>query len=106
MAQEINSKNDWRLDEKKSIEGGILYLNYLSQYWNKTEKEDILSDVFKQDIPKTDILLASYNSGAYRVKKSILKNRKDWLFDDSLHEARKYVMNIKSYCYSFRGGNK
>jgi hypothetical protein len=106
ITREINSKNDWRLDEKKSIEGGILYLNYLNQYWKTTEKVNILADVFDMDIPKTDILLASYNSGAFRVKKSILKNRKDWLFDDSLHEARKYVMNIKSYCYSFHGGNR
>jgi hypothetical protein len=105
LTKEINSTNDWRLDQKKSIEGGILYLNYLNQYWKKTEKKDILANVFDLDIPKTDILLASYNSGAYRVKKSIIKNRKDWLFDESLHEARKYVMNIKSYCYSFRSRN-
>ena len=69
------------------------------------EKKEILSDAFADDIPTTDILLASYNSGAYRVKKSIIKNKKEWLFDDSLHEARKYVMNIKSYCYSFDQGN-
>lgn len=104
-SNEINSKNDWRLDQKKSIEGGILYLNYLNDYWGTPEKQEILSEVFSQDIPKTDILLASYNSGAYRVKKSIMKNKKDWLFDDSLNEARKYVMNIKSYCYAFNQGN-
>ena len=105
VSNEINSQNDWRLDEKRSIEGGILYLNYLNEYWMTPEKTEILSDAFANDIPKTDILLASYNSGAYRVKKSILKNKKDWLFDESLTEARKYVMNIKSYCYSFNKGN-
>lgn len=106
ITREINSTNDWRMDEKKSIEGGILYLNYLNQYWKTSEKIDILADVFDLDIPKTDILLASYNSGAFRVKKSIMKNRKDWLFDESLYEARKYVMNIKSYCYSFHSRDK
>ena len=105
VSNEINSRNDWRLDEQRSIEGGILYLNYLNEYWMTPEKKEILSDAFADDIPTTDILLASYNSGAYRVKKSIIKNKKEWLFDDSLHEARKYVMNIKSYCYSFDQGN-
>ena len=61
--------------------------------------------MFKKEIPTTDILLASYNSGAYRVKKSIIKNKEEWLFDKSLNEARKYVMNIKSYCHSFKGVN-
>lgn len=105
-SNEINSKNDWRLDQAKSIEGGILYLNYLNEYWGTPEKREILSEAFSNDIPTTDILLASYNSGAYRVKKSIMKNKKDWLFDDSLNEARKYVMNIKSYCYAFNQGNE
>lgn len=102
----INKKNDWRLDQEKSIEGGILYLNYLNQYWDSPEKMEILGAVFEDEIPKTDILLASYNSGAFRVKKSILKNKKDWLFDQSLNEARKYVMNIKSYCYAFNQGEE
>lgn len=106
LANEINRQNDWRMDQNKSIEGGILYLNYLNEYWMTPEKREILADVFETDIPTTDILLASYNSGAYRVKKSIMKNKKDWLFDENLNEARKYVMNIKSYCYSFNQGNE
>lgn len=97
----INENNDWRLNQEKSIEGGILYLEYLDQYWSTPEKKEILTTTFNEDIPRLDILLASYNSGAYRVKKALLKNRKEWLFDDSLDEARKYVMNIKSYCYAF-----
>lgn len=102
----ITQKNDWRLNQEKSIEGGILYLNYLSRYWANQEKRALLQTVFNQDIPMTDILLASYNSGAYRVRKAIEKNKKNWLFDENLNEARKYVMNIKSYCYSFhQGGN-
>lgn len=97
----INKNNDWRLDNKKSIEGGVLYLNYLNSYWTTPEKKELLKAIFKEDIPVTDIMLASYNSGAFRVKKSLKRNKKDWLFDRSLNEARKYVMNIKSYCYAF-----
>ena len=97
----INSINDWRLDPKKSIEGGIVYLQYLENYWASPDKKEILNHVFNQEVPMTDILLASYNSGAFRVKNSILEHKKNWLFDDELNEARKYVMNIKSYCHSF-----
>ncbi len=102
--QLIHSGNDWRLDQSKSIEGGIIYLDYLARYWENQEKQKLLSRVFKQDVPMTDILLASYNSGAYRVRKAIERNEKEWLFDETLNEARKYVMNIKSYCYSFNQG--
>jgi hypothetical protein len=102
----INEKNDWRLDNTKSIEGGVIYLNYINNYWSSPEKLEILSDVFNEDVPSTDIILASYNSGAYRVKKSIMRNRENWLFDQSLNEARKYVMNIKSYCYAFNQEKK
>ena len=97
----INAKNDWRLDTGKSIEGGILYLDYIKSYWSTPDKQDILASTFFQRIPEVDILLASYNSGAYRVKKSIIDNGEQWLFDKKLKEARKYVMKIKSYCYAF-----
>ena len=102
----INPNNDWRLDQKKSIEGGILYMKYLVSYWNAPKKRKLLSHTFKNDIPTVEILLASYNSGAYRVKKSITNGQQDWLFDQSLKEARKYVMNIKSYCYAFTKGRE
>lgn len=104
--REISSINDWRMDEEKSIEGGILYLEYLNEYWSTPEKVALLDTVFDKEIPKTDIILASYNSGAYRVKKSLIKNKKDWLFDDNLNEARKYVMRIKSYCHAFNKENQ
>ena len=99
--EKITPYNDWRLDPQKSIEGGIVYLQYLENYWNTPDKQKILEQSFASNIPRTDIILASYNSGAARVKQSILKNDKDWLFDKSLNEARNYVMNIKSYCYAF-----
>lgn len=100
----INAKNDWRLDPKKSIEGGLIYLDYIKNYWSTPDKKQILLSTFKNEVPRLDIYLASYNSGAYRVKKSLLENGKDWLFDNELNEARKYIMNIKSYCYAFKEG--
>ncbi|MDP7319354.1 MAG: transglycosylase SLT domain-containing protein [Bacteriovoracaceae bacterium] len=103
----INRHNDWRLDINKSIEGGLLYMEYLNSYWSTPVKEELLQRTFQNEpIPRTDILLASYNSGPYRVSKALAKNQKEWLFSASLSEARKYVMNIKSYCYSFKQGSQ
>lgn len=100
LAGNINSKNDWRLDRLKSLEGGAIYLNLLEEYWKKEDAQGALK-VFNDRPPLTDILLASYNSGAYRVKKSILRQKQNWLKSNELNEARKYVMNIKSFCYAF-----
>lgn len=97
----INKKNDWRLDEGKSIEGGLVYLNYLKRYWSSPRSKKILKTVFDNNIPTNDIILASYNSGAARVKQNILKRKQDWLTGRKLKEARKYVMNINSYCWKF-----
>ena len=101
LARKINHKTDWRLDTHKSIEGGIIYLKELKKYWTKKSSVKLLNQTFKRDIPWTDILLASYNSGAYRVKKSIKRNKRSWLQDQELQEAKKYVKNIKSYCHAF-----
>jgi soluble lytic murein transglycosylase-like protein len=102
----INENNDWRLNPNRSIEGGIIYLDYLTSYWKTPDKQEILHKAFEENIPEVDILLASYNSGAYRVKKSIQENGTEWLTKKNLHEARKYVMNIKSYCFSFNQGSQ
>ena len=100
----MNPKNEWRLDPEKSIEGGVIYLEYLENYWSSPEKSQLLKQTFNDVIPMTDILLASYNSGAYRVKTAIQSKGKEWLLAKELLEARKYVMNIKSYCYAFNPG--
>lgn len=104
LTGKINKDMDWRLDRLKSLEGGSLYLNILRDYWEKGQALRALK-VFKHP-PMTDILLASYNSGAYRVKRSILRNKHNWLKSRELREARKYVMNIKSYCYAFSAKEK
>lgn len=98
---QINAQTDWRLDKEKSLEGGILFIKRLKQYWSQKKTVSLLKKVFKNNIPWTDIILASYNSGAYRVKKSIKRNHKSWLEDSGLKEAKKYVRKIRSYCYAF-----
>lgn len=100
LTKSITAKDDWRLDRLKNLEGGSVYLNFLSEYWQRAETQAML-EVFESGPPMTDILLASYNSGAYRVKKSILRNKQDWLKSKELTEARRYVMNVKSYCHAF-----
>lgn len=100
LSRKINSDNDWRLDKQKSLEGGALYLNLLTRYWDGPGAVSALAP-FGEKVPMTDIILASYNSGAYRVKKALISKKADWLKSGSLKEARKYVMNIKSYCHAF-----
>lgn len=98
---DINSKNDWRLDRYKSLEGGAIFLKQLSNYWESKKSTRFLNKHFKS-IPKTDIILASYNSGANRVRRNIGKHKANWIWSKELNEARKYVMNIKSYCHQFK----
>lgn len=97
--QEISRNQDWRLDPKQAIEGGALYLNYLINYWNLEENKALLSST--PHTARTDVILASYNSGAARVKSKIKLNGEYWLEDDELKEAFKYVNSVVSYCYHF-----
>ena len=94
----INKNNDWRLDKKKSIKGAIAYLEYLEKYWQKTQRNN---DIQLDANLETDLILASYNSGAARVKNAYLKDNENWYNRKDLKEAKKYFRKIKSYCYSF-----
>jgi hypothetical protein len=96
----INEKNDWRLNEKQSLRGGAIYLGHLVNYWNNEYNKDFLDKNLKAH-KTTDIVLASYNSGASRVKRNIGKHKDKWIWSNELGEARKYVNNIKSYCHQF-----
>jgi hypothetical protein len=91
---QANSKNEWRLNEDLSIEGGIRYLNYLEDYWSRSK--DLM--VYAR---QEDIILASYNSGPARVKRAITRYGVEWKKSPELSEARKYVGKVKSYCYHF-----
>ncbi|MBY0554722.1 lytic transglycosylase domain-containing protein [bacterium] len=97
--QEISRQQDWRLDPQLAIEGGALYLNYLMNYWSVEENKALLNSTPHAD--RTGVILASYNSGAARVKSKIKSNGEYWLEDDELKEAFKYVNSVVSYCYHF-----
>lgn len=97
--QEISRRQDWRLDPEQAIEGGALYMNYLIDYWNLTENKNILMENAKAD--RTEVILASYNSGAARVKNKMKADGEYWLDNDELKEAFKYVNSVMSYCYHF-----
>lgn len=105
MMGELNKSNEWRLDQEKSIIGGIEYLRYLETYWTQPKNWKILeksftSEQIDQDL-LTKIILASYHSGAYRVKRTIAESQKDWLNSPRLAGANFYVKKVKSYCYDF-----
>ncbi|MCB0341504.1 MAG: transglycosylase SLT domain-containing protein [Bdellovibrionales bacterium] len=99
---EISREEDWRLNPELSVRGGIAYLEYLNGYWTRPQNYSHLNDTFKSPNQRmTDVVLASYNSGAARVKKSIEENGKDYLESPQLGEAKKYVNRINSLCYYF-----
>lgn len=102
LTGELNEKTDWRLSPRHSIQGGADYVRYLHGYWSTDENEKIISSLpgdFQTN--KSQVILASYNSGAARVKASIQRKGQKWLESENLKEARKYVNKVFSYCYHF-----
>lgn len=102
----INSENEWRLDPKLSISGGVAYIEYLDNYWRRPEAMSMVSSHYTnpEDV-LTSLILASYNSGAARVSNALRKYGKNWLSVESeLSEARKYVNRVTSFCDYFSNG--
>ncbi len=99
----INPKNEWRLNERYSIEGGIAFLKYLEEYWLSSENRSLIQKYYGDNMEViNELILASYNSGAYRVKKALTKHGRFWRRDaGDLNEARKYVKRVNSYCNHF-----
>lgn len=102
MRGKIHSGNEWRLNPELSIIGGVEYLNYISEYWHKKDKQLLLHrDLITSDAAFTEIMLASYNSGPARVSEAVQRRGLDWLNDKELKEAKKYVRRVSSYCAHF-----
>lgn len=97
----INWKNEWRLNKELSVLGGIKYLKYLENQW----RAQALWLAPEQQSAETlsRLILASYNSGASRVKRAVKKDPLNWQDDPSLKAAKKYVRMVNSYCYHFTG---
>lgn len=106
LTGKINSENEWRLDAKLSIAGGMAYVEYLDSYWKRPEALSIVSSHYQNpDDIMTSLILASYNSGAARVSNALRKYGKNWLISDTeLGEARKYVNRVTSFCDYFSTG--
>jgi hypothetical protein len=102
LTGKVNHENEWRLNPNYSIKGGIEYMEFIENYWTRNENIAVVEKHLGSTGHNiSDILLASYNSGPYRVKRSIMKKGKKWLRSRNLREARKYVKRVKSYCYHF-----
>lgn len=98
----INAQNEWRLNPALSIRGGIEYLAYLSEYWSRPDKRVLIEkNLGDSDLAFSEVMLASYNSGAYRVSGALEARGKEYLQADELNEARKYVRRVVSYCDYF-----
>ena len=97
----VNEETEWRLNPKQSIQGGIEYIKYLEKYWTSEKVQKEISPFFNHNEPWDDLILASYNSGASRVKRAIHKHGKNWIQSNELNEARNYVKKIHSYCFHF-----
>lgn len=109
LTDRIKREDDWRLQPQLSIQGGISYVKYLLEYWNRPSNQKLLSStVGDQPTELTKVVLASYNSGPSRVNRALRKRSASYLSSRQLTEARKYVAHISSYCYHFarRGGAK
>ena len=99
---EINNSKEWRLDPEKSLMGGMSYIQYLQEYWSIESNQKLVQNL-KGDTNKnlTKIILASYNSGAARVKRAIQSLDNDWQTHESLQEAVKYLKRVSSYCFHY-----
>ncbi len=100
---QLNSTNEWRLNPEYSINGGSTYIRQLESYWSRSDKAGLLQAHFsnlEQDTSR--VVLASYNSGPYRVSQAIEQNHHDWLKRGAgLDAARKYVNRVMSFCDRF-----
>lgn len=102
MREEINSSNEWRLNPALSIAGGVEYLAYLNEYWSRPDKRELLEKtVGANESALSEVILASYNSGAALVSQALERNGTLWLRDEELIEARKYVRRVFSFCDHF-----
>jgi hypothetical protein len=98
----VNGENEWRLDEELSVRGGIEYLRFISEYWQRKSQTEWINQHYSSSSEVIDdLILASYNSGPARVKYALKYKGHAWLRSEKLREARKYVGRVKSYCYDF-----
>lgn len=98
----IDDEKEWRLDPQKSLKGGMSYFKYLQDYWNLEANRQVRQKLSGDENKNlTEIILASYNSGAARVKQALEQKNDQWKQHDSLREAVKYLRRVTSFCYHY-----
>jgi hypothetical protein len=101
----IDRTLEWRLDPRLSLQGGVVFLRYLRHYWQRPAHMRLLaSHGLNNDLRLTEVLLASYHSGAARAKRAIRAEGAQWLRGRPVAEARYYVRRVFSYCWHFAHG--
>lgn len=99
---EIDREKEWRLNPEKSLIGGLTYFQYLKKYWSLDENRKLVEELGgNKNKHLTELILASYNSGASRVKRAVQTRKHDWKKQENLQEAVKYLKKVSSYCYHY-----
>lgn len=102
MSGNVNERNDYRLNAELSVRGGLAFARMLLDHWSTPENEARIAKIYSNtELGKTQLFLASYNSGYARVSAAFARYGSDWLSAPDLHEARRYVNRIFSYCDDF-----
>lgn len=105
MTGAINPENEWRLNPRRSIQGGLNYAELLLNRWTKGDNTEKIRTNFEDpDIETTKLMLASYHSGYARVNGAFSRLGRSWLTAPELNEARKYVNRVFSFCDHFSIG--
>ncbi len=103
----INAENDWRLNPSQSIKGGSSFINYIIKYWNHPYRKKRIKKHYQDPREAfSDLLLASYNSGAARVSNILRKQGSEWRKSKKLKEATRYINRVQSFCYHFSHPSK
>ncbi|MCM2323844.1 MAG: transglycosylase SLT domain-containing protein [Oligoflexia bacterium] len=101
-AGKINASNEWRLDPRRSIRGGVVFTRMLAERWSTPQQLERLRQLFADpEVEQAKLLLASYHSGYSRVLSALQARGTDWLRAPELQEARRYVNRVFSYCSFF-----
>ncbi|MBS1986062.1 MAG: transglycosylase SLT domain-containing protein [Bdellovibrionales bacterium] len=102
LTNSLSAEDDWRLNPKLSIQGGLTYLGLLNKYWRQEQNYLRVARIFEDtEDALTELVLASYNSGPSRVSKALKEMGPWYLSSPELREAEKYVARVTSYCDHF-----
>lgn len=102
----IDAKQDWRLDEEKSLLGSIEYLSMIKSFWSTTSNQVIFKQAFNQSeeestIEYPDIISASYMEGPVKVLEAVKNYGKFWRSFKDMKRASFVAAKSRSYCSQF-----